>query len=100
VSIKLRRALTDEEIEAICTAAEEAARRSILSKISLKKVEDLNLTVEAEGDKPVSLTVEVGVETDIEDSILRATIDDATDAAFAAAESKVRELGLCDTSHE
>jgi hypothetical protein len=98
VAIELRRAPTDDEIEAICTAAEEAARRFILSKISLKKLEDLSLAVEAVGDKPLSLNVEIAVETDLEDPNLGVTIDEATDAAFAAAEAKVRELNLCDVS--
>jgi len=99
VNIELRRTPTDEEIELICAAAEETARKFILSKIPLKKVEDLNLSVEALGDKPLSLTVEVGVETDIEDPELRTIIDSAADAAFAAAEAKVRELNLCETSN-
>jgi len=98
VDIELRRAPTDDEIEAICAAAEEAARRFILSKISLKKLEDLNVAVEAVGDKPLSLNVEIAVETDLEDPSLSVTIDEATDAAFAAAEAKVRELNLCDVS--
>jgi hypothetical protein len=98
VDIELRRALTDEEMESICAAAEEAARKFILSKISLKKLEDLDLSIEAVGDKPLSVTVEVAVETDLGDAELKTIIDDATDAAFAAAEAKVRELGLCDTS--
>jgi len=98
VDIELRRAPTDEELELICAAAEETARKFILSKISLKKVEDLNLSVEALGDKPLSLTVEVGVESDIENPELVTIIDNATDAAFAAAEAKVRELNLCEAS--
>jgi len=99
VDIELRRAPTDEELELICAAAEETARKFILSKISLKKVEDLNLSVEALGDKPLSLTVEVGVETDSEDPELRTIIDSAADAALAAAEAKVRELNLCEASN-
>ena len=99
MNIELRRAPTDEEIELICAAAEETARKFILSKISLKKVEDLNLSVEALGDKPLSLTVEVGVEIDSEDPELRTIIDSAADAALAAAEAKVRELNLCEASN-
>jgi arsenate reductase-like glutaredoxin family protein len=98
VNIELRRAPTDEEIESICSAAEEAARKFVLSKISLKKLEDLDLTVEAVGDKPLSVTVEVALETDFDDSELDTIIDKATDAAFAAAETKIRELDLCDVS--
>lgn len=99
MDFELRRVPTDEEIELICSAAEEAARKVILSRISLKKLEDLNLSVEALGDKPLSLTVEVAVEADVEDPELGAIIDKATDEAFAAAEAKVKELNLCDVTN-
>jgi len=98
VDLELRRPPTDEEIEAVCTAAEEAARKFILSKISLKKLEDLNLAVEAIGDKPLSLNIEIAIETELEDPNLDVTVDKATDVAFAAAEAKVRELNLCEAS--
>jgi hypothetical protein len=100
VDIELRRAPTDEEIELICSAAEEAARKLILSKISLKKLEDLDLSVEGAGDKPLSVTVEIAIETELEDPELSTIIDNATDAAFAAAEAKVLELNLCEASSE
>jgi len=99
VDFELRRVPTDEEIELICSAAEEAARKVILSRISLKKLEDLDLSIEALGDKPLSLTVEVAVEADVEDPELGTIIDKATDEAFAAAEAKVKELNLCDATN-
>jgi len=98
VDIELRRVPTDDEIEAICAAAEEAARKVILSKISLKQLDDLNVAVEAAGDKPLSLSVEIAVEAEVEHPELAATIDRATDAAIVAADAKVRELDLCDAS--
>lgn len=100
MDIELRRAPTDDEIESICSAAEEAARKFILSKISLKKLEDLDLSVEGAGDKPLSVTVEIAIQTELEDPELNTIIDNATEAAFAAAEAKVRELNLCDTSSD
>jgi hypothetical protein len=100
VDIELRRAPTDDEIESICSAAEEAARKSILSKIPLRRLEDLNLSVEGAGDKPLSVTVEIAIQTELEDPELSAIIDNATEAAFAAAEAKVRELNLCDASND
>ena len=54
MDIELSRAPTDEEIELICAAAEETARKFILSKVSLKKIDDLDLSVEALGSKPLS----------------------------------------------
>jgi hypothetical protein len=100
VDIGLRRAPTDEEIELICGAAEEAARKFILSKMSLKKLEDLHLSVEGAGDRPLSVTVEIAIESELEDAELSSIIDNATDAAFAAAEAKVLELNLCEASSE
>jgi hypothetical protein len=99
VEIELRRVPTDEEVELICTAAEEAARELILSKISLKKLDDLNLSVEGVGDKPLSITVQIAIESELENPELDTIIDDATNAAFAAAEAKVQELKLCDISN-
>ena len=98
MDIGLRRAPTDEEIELICGAAEEAARKFILSKISLKKLEDLDLSVEGAGDKPLSVTVEIAIESELENPELTSIIDSATDAAFEAAEAKVLELNLCEAS--
>ena len=100
MDIQLRRVPTDEEVELICTAAEEAARKFILSKISLKKLDDLDLSVEGVGDKPLSVTVQIAIESELEDPELGTIIDKATDAAFVAAETKVRELNLCDTSSD
>ena len=100
MEIELRRVPTDDEIELVCAAAEEAAREFILSKISLKRLDDLDLSVEGVGDKPLSITVQIGIESELENPELDMVIDDATNAAFAAAEAKVRELKLCDTSSD
>ncbi|MGB9915212.1 MAG: DUF3194 domain-containing protein [Candidatus Bathyarchaeales archaeon] len=54
--------LATEQIEALCSTAENAARRYILAKVPAKMVEKLNISVEAEGAKPVNVTVEVDLE--------------------------------------
>jgi len=53
--------LTSEQIEELCSAVEEAARRHILSKVSSKMVEKLDISVEAEGAKPINLSIEVNL---------------------------------------
>jgi hypothetical protein len=98
MEVKLRRKPTADEIEEICVAAEEAARQVLLSKISVKRVSDLDVTVEAIGDKPLILAVEVGVELLLGDEELQPLVDKATDAAFLAAEAKVGQLRLCEDS--
>jgi hypothetical protein len=54
--------LTTEQIEMLCATAENAARKHILSKVSSKIVEKLNISVEADGTKPVNITVEIDLE--------------------------------------
>ena len=51
--------LTTEQIETLCSTAEDAARKHVLSKVPSKMVETLNISVEADGTKPVNLTVEI-----------------------------------------
>ena len=94
MEFELKRKPTADEIEEICVAAEEAARRVLFSKIHVKRVSDLDVTVEAIGDKPLTLAIEVGVDLLIGDEDLQPLVDEATDAAFLAAEAKVGELGL------
>jgi len=95
MSIELRRTPTEDEIEQICVAAEEAARRQLLSILPLKRISDLDLTVEANGDKPLVLNVDIGIDVTIGDEDLQRLVLNATNAAFEAAETKVRELDLC-----
>ncbi|HUK50574.1 MAG TPA: DUF3194 domain-containing protein [Terriglobales bacterium] len=95
MGIELRRKPTSEEIEEICIAAQEAARLHLLSKVSLKRVSDLDVTVEAEGDKPLVLYVDVAVELENGDDDVEPFVDEATESAFSAAEAKAKELNLC-----
>ena len=51
--------LTTEQIEILCSTAENAARKYVLSKVSSKMVDRLDISVEAVGSKPVNVTVEI-----------------------------------------
>ncbi len=53
--------LTTEQIESLCQLAENAARKHIQDKIGTKQIERLDISVEAEGTKPVDLTVEINL---------------------------------------
>lgn len=95
MGIELKRKPTSEEIEQICVAAEAAARKHVLSKISLKWVSDLDVMVEAVGDKPLMINIELGIELTTGGHDLESLVKEATEAAFSAAEAKARELDLC-----
>lgn len=94
--VELKRRPTDREIEEICEAAEEAARKFLLAKLRVDEISDLDVTIEAVGDKPLTLNVGVALELATGESDLDALADEATDIAFNAAESKVKELDLCE----
>jgi len=93
--VELTRAPTEEEIEEMCLAAQDAARGHLLSKVSIKRMDDIDVTVEAVGDKPLTLSVDVAVELDSGNEDMDSLVDEATDLAFQAAEKTARELNLC-----
>jgi hypothetical protein len=53
--------LTTEQIELLCQTAEDTARKFVLSKLSSKDVDRLDISVEAEGTKPITVTVEINL---------------------------------------
>jgi len=53
--------LSTEQIELLCQTTEDAARKYILSKVSAKDVDRLDISVEIEGTKPVNVTVEINL---------------------------------------
>jgi hypothetical protein len=79
----------------MCLAAEDAARKHLMSKIPLKRLSDLDVMIEAIGDKPLMLSVDVAIELASGNDDVDPLVDDATDLAFSAAEAKARELKLC-----
>jgi len=86
--------LTSEQIEQLCSIAETAARKHVLSKVPSKKIETLNISAETEGEKPVRLTVDVDIVLSrrTESFNLQKLTDEAVKEAFASAERYLREL--------
>jgi hypothetical protein len=86
--------LTSGQIEQLCSIAEEAARKHVLTKVPLKKIETLNISAEAEGTKPFVLTVDVDIvlSPSTQTSNPKELTDGAVREAFASAEKYLREL--------
>ena len=86
--------LTTDQIETLCSTAENAARKHILSKLPLKMVDKLNISVEAVGAKPVNVTVEIdlALSPEIKEFDAEALVNDAVKEALAASESYLRKL--------
>lgn len=86
--------LTSEQIEALCLTAENAARRYVLTKFSSKMVERLNVSVEADGTKPVNLTVEIdlALSPQKKDVDLDKLVNEAAKEALKVSENYLRKL--------
>ena len=86
--------LTTEQTETLCSTAENAARKYILSKLPLKMVDNLNISVEAEGTKPVNVTVEIDLSLSpkMKDFDAEALVNKAVKKALEASEIYLREL--------
>jgi hypothetical protein len=88
--------LTSDQIEELCAVAEQAARKYVLSMVSSKKIETLNIGAEAEGAKPVRLTVEVEITLSplMKSFDVKKLAKEAVEEAFKSARSHLRD-GLC-----
>jgi GGDEF domain-containing protein len=86
--------LTTEQIEMLCATAENAVRKHILSKVSSKMVEKLNISVEADGTKPVNVTVEIDLELapKMKDFDADTLVNEAVKEAHRASENYLRKL--------
>jgi hypothetical protein len=86
--------LTIEQIEQLCTIAEEAARRLVHSRIAKKDIELLNVCAEVEGTRPVNLAVDVDIELSqsVKSFEVKILADEAVTEAFRAAENYLRRI--------
>ena len=86
--------LTTEQIETLCSTAENAAREHVLSKVPSKMVEKLNISVEADGTKPVNLAVEIDLtlSQQMKDFYAKALVNEAVKEALKAGENYLRKL--------
>jgi hypothetical protein len=86
--------LTSEQIEELCTIAENAARKLISSRVSQKLVERLDISVEAEGAKPLNLAVEINLalSPQAKDFDEKKLVEEAVKEAFKASENYLRKL--------
>ncbi len=86
--------MTDKQFEEVTEEAEEAARKHIFARISAKQVENLTVSVEAEGTKPINFSVEVNLVliNSAQNVDAETLAGEAVKAAFGAIEAYLRKL--------
>ena len=88
--------LSNQQIEEICSRAEDAAREYVFSKFNKKLIEKLDIIVEANGMNPLRLNVEVNLvlvsgQKDLDSNKIAS---EAVQEAFKASERMMRNNGL------
>jgi acid phosphatase class B len=91
--------LTSEQVERLCEIGEETARKYILSKVPLRRVSVLNITVDIEGTKPITVNVDVEVTLSplMKNYDVKKLTAEATKMAFDSIERYLRELSCKST---
>ena len=86
--------LTLEQVEELCEIAEETAREYVLSKVPPRRISTLNVTVDAEGTKPITINVDVKVVLSplMKNFDVEKLVKEATERAFASIEKYLRKL--------
>ncbi|PVX23377.1 MAG: hypothetical protein CW691_10735 [Candidatus Bathyarchaeum sp.] len=86
--------LTLEQVAELCEGAEQAARDYVLSKVSTGRIVNLDVAVDAEGTKPVTVNVDVSVVLSplMKDFDVESLTNQATKQAFVHVEEYLREL--------
>ncbi|MEM3696806.1 MAG: DUF3194 domain-containing protein [Candidatus Bathyarchaeia archaeon] len=86
--------LTSEQIEELCTVAENAAREYVTSRVPSKRIETLNISVEVEGTKPVTVTIDVDVVLSplMKDFDVKGLAEEAVKEAFVSVDKYLRAL--------
>jgi hypothetical protein len=86
--------LTLKQVEELCEVAERAAREYILSKLPSRRISVLNITVETEGTRPVTVNVDVEISLSplLKNCDVEKLANEATRRAFTSVERYLREL--------
>lgn len=91
--------LTVEELEKLCEIGEKAARNHILSKVSARRISTLDISVDTEGSKPVTVNVEVELTLSplMKNFDVEKLTKEAMEKAFAAIKEYLRDLACKST---
>ncbi|MBE0511860.1 MAG: DUF3194 domain-containing protein [Candidatus Bathyarchaeota archaeon] len=91
--------LTLEQVEELCEIAEETAREYVLSKVPPRRISTLNVTVDAEGTKPITINVDVEVVLSplMKNFDVEKLVKEATERAFASIRKYLRKLSCKST---
>ena len=91
--------LTPEQVEELCEIAEKAARKYVLSKTPMRQISVLDITVDIEGTKPITVNIdtEINLLPEMKGYGVRKLADEATQQAFISIEKHLRKIACKST---
>ncbi len=91
--------LTPKQLEKLCEIGEKAAREYVYSKVSPRKVSELNIFVDTEGTKPVAVNIDVEITLSplVKDYDAKKLAKEATEKAFEAIKQHLSEIACKST---
>jgi hypothetical protein len=91
--------LTPVQLEKLCEIAEKTARDYVYSKVSPRQITDLNISIDAEGAKPVTVSVDVELTLSplMKDYDAEKLAKEATSKAFQTIKEFLSELACKST---
>ena len=86
--------LSNQQLEKLCEIAEKAARDYVTSKVSIRRISQLDISVNTEDRNPVTVNVEVELVLSplMKDYDVDKLAADAIEKAFSAISTYLREL--------
>ena len=86
--------LNSRQVEELCELAEKTARKYVLSKVPLHRISTLNIDVEVQGRKPITMNVDVEITLSplMKNYDVAKLAKKATEEAFTSVEKYLREL--------
>ena len=86
--------LTDKQLEELCEIGERAAKAYIHSRVHEKRISRLDITIDAQGSKPVTVNVEIeiGLSSPMKDVDIYQVAKEAAEKALEATNKYLREL--------
>jgi len=91
--------LTPAQLEKLCEIGEKAARQYVLSRVSSGKISALNISIDTEGTKPVTVNIDVEISLSplMKDYKVEKLAREATEKAFVSIKNYLSELSCKST---
>jgi len=87
--------LSFKQVVTVCEIAEVAARSYILSKVSERKISDLEIAIDVSASKLLTVKADILTLSQLAQKVDVDLVTEAVNTAIKAAEGKLREMAAC-----